>query len=163
MRNALFILVTGIGGTLVADLWTLVRSRLFGTPLPNFAMVGRWIAYLPRGRLRHEAIARTPAVAGERAIGWIAHYLIGIGFAVIPLFVAREWTRSPDIAIALSIGAGTVVAPFFILQPALGAGIAASRMPHPRAARMQSLVYHLFFGLGLYLSAAVVTALTPAA
>lgn len=38
------------------------------------------------------------------------------------------------------------------MQPGMGAGIAASRTPNPRAARLQSLVTHAVFGLGLYLA-----------
>jgi hypothetical protein len=153
MQTFTFILLTGIGATIVADLWTLVRRRLFGTPLPNFALVGRWVAYLLRGRLRHDAIARTPAVSGELAIGWLAHYAIGIGFAALTVMLTPGWMQHPSLFAALAVGVTTVSAPFLILQPALGAGIAASRLPDPGAARLQSLVYHLAFGLGLYASA----------
>lgn len=153
MKTTLFILLTGIGATLLADLWALLRRQLFGTPLPNFAWVGRWIAHLPQGQVRHDAIARTPAATGELALGWLAHYLIGIGFAALPLLLVAGWMTAPSLLAGLLIGAITVAAPFFILQPALGAGIAASRTPKPAAARTQSLVYHLVFGLGLYASA----------
>jgi hypothetical protein len=153
MKTLMLIVLTGTGATIVADLWALVRRRLFGTPLPNFALVGRWVAYLLRGRLHHDVIARTPAVSGELAVGWLAHYLIGIGFAALPVMLAPGWMQRPNLLAALAVGLITVTAPFLILQPALGAGIAASRMPNPGAARLQSLVYHLVFGLGLYLSA----------
>ena len=81
MKSLSFIVITGVGATLVADTWALLRRRLFGTPLPNFAMVGRWIGWMVRGRFRHERIAATPAVKGEQAIGWAAHYAIGVAFA----------------------------------------------------------------------------------
>jgi len=54
---------------------------------------------------------------------------------------------------ALAVGIGTVAAPFFLMQPGMGAGIAASRTPRPNAARLQSLLTHAVFGLGLYVSA----------
>ncbi|OVZ64709.1 hypothetical protein CDO44_00395 [Pigmentiphaga sp. NML080357] len=60
---------------------------------------------------------------------------------------------------ALALGVATVVAPFFILQPGLGAGIAASKTPRPNAARLRSLVTHAVFGLGLYISAWLATPL----
>ena len=63
------------------------RQRLFGAPSLDYAMVGRWIGHLPRGRLTHPGIARSAPVAGERAIGWIAHYAIGIGFALLLLAI----------------------------------------------------------------------------
>jgi hypothetical protein len=43
------------------------------------------------------------------------------------------------------------------MQPGMGAGVAASRTPRPGAARMQSLVTHAVFGLGLFLAARVVS------
>ena len=66
------IVVIGAGATAVMDLWTVVRARLFGGRMPDYALVGRWLAYLPRGRFRHP-IAASPAVPYERAIGWTAH------------------------------------------------------------------------------------------
>ena len=58
--------------------------------------------------------------------------------------------RQPTIGPALLVGIGTVAAPFLVMQPGMGAGIAASRTPRPAAARLQSLVTHTIFGLGLY-------------
>ena len=63
------------------DLWTLARSRLFGIASLDYRLVGRWLLWLPRGRLRHHSIASSPPMPGERWIGWTAHYLIGIAFA----------------------------------------------------------------------------------
>jgi hypothetical protein len=51
----------------------------------------------------------------------------------------------------LLVGIGTVAAPFLLMQPGMGAGMAASRTPAPNAARLQSLLTHAVFGLGLYL------------
>jgi hypothetical protein len=48
---------------------------------------------------------------------------------------------------------GTAVAPYFILQPAMGLGLAARRAPNPAMARLHSLVTHAVFGLGLYVTA----------
>ena len=50
-------------------------------------------------------------------------------------------------------GLATVVFPWGVMQPAMGAGWAASRTPHPWRARLHSLVLHAVFGLGLYASA----------
>jgi hypothetical protein len=61
-----------------------------------------------------------------------------------------DWARQPTIGPALIVGIGSVAAPFLLMQPAMGAGIAASRTPRPAAARLHSLVTHGIFGLGLY-------------
>lgn len=145
------VVFTGIGATALMDAAMLARRRLLGMPLPDYGLVGRWIAHMPRGRLVHERMASVAAVTGERAIGWAAHYAIGIGFAALLYAVAGgDWFRAPTMGIALTVGLCTVAAPFLVMQPAMGAGFAASRAPRPNAARLQSFFTHAIFGLGLY-------------
>jgi hypothetical protein len=143
--------LTGAGATAAIDLWSVARQRLLGIPPMNYGLVGRWFAYLARGRIRHDSIAATPSVRGERLIGWTAHYLTGIAFAATLLTIwGLDWARHPSLAPALIVGLGSVAAPFLLMQPGMGAGIAASRTPRPGAARLQGLVTHGIFGLGLY-------------
>ena len=149
----------GAGATLLTDAWSIARKRFFGIPAPDFGLVGRWIAGLAFGRFRHDRIASSPPVRGERAIGWTAHYVIGIAFAAILLGIwGVDWVRYPRLWPALIVGVATVAAPFLLMQPGMGAGIAASRTPRPNAARLQSLVTHTIFGLGLY-AAGILTSL----
>jgi hypothetical protein len=144
-------LLIGAGATLIIDAWVLLRRAWLGTPLPDYGMVGRWIGHVFRGRFFHAPIAASPALRGERALGWTAHYVIGIAFAALLVGgTSGEWARSPTPGLALLVGVGTVAAPWFVMQPAMGAGIAARRTRSPRAARLQSLVTHFVFGLGLY-------------
>jgi hypothetical protein len=42
----------------------------------------------------------------------------------------------------------------------MGAGVAASRTPRPGVARVQSVITHGIFGIGLYLAAKMVAALS---
>ncbi|MBR0899326.1 DUF2938 domain-containing protein [Bradyrhizobium tropiciagri] len=141
----------GTGATIAMDIWGIIRRRLLGIPSLDYALVGRWLGHLLSGRLRHDRIAASPPVAGERVIGWAAHYLIGIGFAGVLLAIfGLDWVRQPTIGPALMVGIGSVAAPFLVMQPAMGAGLAASRTPDPWAARLQSLVTHAVFGIGLY-------------
>jgi hypothetical protein len=148
---AIFTLITGIGATAAIDLWAIGRRRLFATPLPRYDLVGRWIGHLARGRWRHEGIDRSSPVAGERAIGWLAHYAIGIAFAAVLIGIAGHgWIAHPTLGPALAVGIGTVAAPWLVMQPAMGAGIAARRTPRPGAARAQSLLTHTLFGAALY-------------
>ena len=143
--------VIGAGATAVMDLWTVVRARLFAVRMPDYGLVGRWLFYLPRGRFR---LVASPPVPHERLIGWTAHYLIGIAFAGVLLAIwGVEWARQPTLAPALIVGIVSVAAPFLVMQPGMGAGIAASRTPRPNAARMQSVVTHAVFGCGLYVAA----------
>ncbi|GMV11110.1 MAG: hypothetical protein AMXMBFR55_28440 [Gemmatimonadota bacterium] len=141
----------GVIATAVTDLWGLARRRLLGFPRPDYRLVGRWFAYMPRGQFRHDAIAASTPVHGEHVIGWAMHYLIGITFAAVLTGIwGPEWMRHPTIGPALTVGIGTVAAPMLLMQPGMGAGIAASRSPRPGAARIQSFLTHLVFGLGLY-------------
>ena len=151
MDYLLSALIIGVGATAATDIWAVIRRQLLGIATPNYGLVGRWLAWMPRGRFRHESIAAAPPMPHERLIGWTAHYLIGIMFAGVLLGVfGITWIEAPTIIPALLVGVGTVTAPFLLMQPGMGAGIAASRTPHPAAARMQSLIMHGIFGVGLY-------------
>ena len=153
MDLIIFTILIGIGGTAVMDLWALLRKQLFNIPPTNWAMVGRWIAYIPKGKLIHDHIATSEARPCEHLIGWLAHYLIGISYAaILTVIFGDEWAQSPAVGPALAVGITTVLAPFLIMQPGMGAGIAASRTAKPNATRIHSIINHLIFGLGLYLS-----------
>ena len=152
--NALaYTLITGIGATLTMDLWALVRKRLLGVAAPNYGLVGRWLGHMGQGQFRHDAIATARPLPGEQLIGWAAHYVTGIAFAALLIGLGgAPWMQHPTLGLALLVGVGTVAAPFLLMQPGMGAGIAASRTARPGAARVQSLVTHAIFGLGLYFS-----------
>ena len=153
----------GVGATLTMDGWALLL-RQFGIPSLDFALLGRWIGHLARGRWMHVSIAKSSPIQGERPIGWLAHYSIGISFAALLVSTfGLTWARSPTLAPALIVGLVTALAPLFVLQPAMGAGIASSRTPRPLFNSLKSLVTHTVFGLGMYLSALASAALLPPA
>ena len=153
MNELVVTLVIGVGATAVMDVWGIARTSLLGIAAPNYGMVGRWIAYMPRGRFIHDSIAAAAPVSGERVIGWAAHYLIGVVFAAALIgFWGIAWLQYPTLVPALIVGIATVAAPFLLMQPGMGAGIAGSRTPRPAATRLQSLITHAVFGLGLYVS-----------
>ena len=146
----------GIGATVVMDLWGVFLKRLLDVPAPRFGMVGRWLGHFVRGQFVHDDIARAAPVRGEHAIGRAAHYAIGIIFAALLLAIwGLDWARRPTLAPALIVGLLTLAAPFLLMQPAMGAGIAASKMPHPNRPPAQhhdacSLRYRIIlFGLAL--------------
>ena len=151
----------GVGATAVMDLWALLLRRGFGVASLDLALLGRWIGHFARGRFRHESIARAASVRHERVIGWTAHYTIGVAFAALLLAVwGPDWLNRPTLIPALIVSSATLVAPFFVMQPAMGAGIAASRTPRPNLARLRSVVTHRVYGVGLYASAWVWAVLT---
>ncbi|NRD72427.1 DUF2938 domain-containing protein [Shewanella sp. VB17] len=146
-------ILLGCGATLVMDLWAMFLLRRFKIPSLNYAMVGRWVGHFFQGQFVHVNIGQAFAITGEKILGWIVHYLIGIFFSAILLGIwGIEWLQAPSLLPAILMGLITVLAPFLILQPGMGAGIAASKTPEPNVARLRSLGAHLSFGIGLYLS-----------
>jgi hypothetical protein len=150
----------GIGATAVMDLWLWLLKRLH-VPTLDFALVGRWVGHLARGRWSHVAIAKSAPVHGERALGWLTHYASGVAFAgLLVLLYGMAWTRSPTLMPALVVAIGTVLIPLFVMQPAMGAGIASSKTPTPWANRARSLLTHAVFGAGLYLAAVAIESIS---
>jgi hypothetical protein len=144
------IVAIGVLATACLDAWLLLLNRL-GVPTLNFAMIGRWVGHWRQGVFLHGAIAKAAPVQRELALGWIFHYATGIAFAALLVAVTGiEWTRSPMPGPAIVLGVLTVAAPWLVMQPAMGAGMASSRTPSPGKNRARSLANHFVFGLGLY-------------
>jgi len=144
-------IIMGLGATVTFDGWAWLLKKAFQIPPSNICLVGRWLGYMPVGTFRHANIGSTPPRQGECRLGWIAHYSIGITFAMaFVALVGSSWLRHPTLVPALLFGIVTVLAPLFIMQPLMGYGIAASRAPDPLQARLRSLMNHTAFGVGLY-------------
>lgn len=151
--------IVGLGGALAMDLWAVVLRRGFGIPTLDYALLGRWLGGMPAGRLMVARIAAAPPVAGERTLGTAAHYAIGIAFAwLLVAITGPAWLEAPTLLPALAVGLGTIVAPWFVMQPAMGAGFVGSRTPDPRATRLRNLGTHAVYGLGMYLTAVLLAA-----
>jgi hypothetical protein len=153
-------IVIGIGATLVMDLWNQFLKHVFKIVSLNYCLLGRWLRHMPEGRFRHASIAAATRKPFECTVGWIAHYTIGIVLSLVFVLMASgEWLARPTLVAPLLYGIGTVVFPFFLMQPSFGLGIAASQTPNPMQARMKSLATHTIFGVGLYLCALAVSPL----
>jgi hypothetical protein len=146
----------GLGAAALMDVWSLVLRRGFGVTTLDYALLGRWIGHLAHGQVRHQRIGSSEPVRGERLIGWAAHYAIAVSFAFVLLaIVGPGWLAAPTLLPALAVGLVTVLAPWLVMQPGMGAGIAGSRTPAPGATRMRNLGTHTVYGVGLYLAALV--------
>jgi len=156
LQDTVRITLIGAGATALLDLWSLLLKRL-GVPALNFAMVGRWIGHWHRGVFMHAAIGKAAPVKGELALGWLFHYATGIAFAALLTAVASaQWLRSPSVVPAIAVGVATVIAPWFVMQPAMGSGFASSKTPTPGKNRIRNLANHTVFGFGLYGAAFVI-------
>ena len=152
--------VIGVAGSALMDVWSLFLRQAFGIRGLDYAMLGRWIGHMPRGRFVHDRIASAAAIPFERPLGWLAHYAIGVAFAYLLLAIwGTGWLSAPTLWPPVIVGLATIVAPWFLMQPGMGAGFAASRTPDPRAARLRNLATHLVYGLGLFGTAAALAIL----
>ncbi len=153
-QHLLAAVALGIGASVLMDAWNLLLRVALGVPSLNYCLLGRWFLHMPGGTFVHASIAAAPARRFECPVGWLAHYTIGVALALAFLAVAPEgWLARPTPLPALAYGIGTVVFPLFVLQPALGLGIASARAPRPAQARLKSLGTHVVFGVGLYVCA----------
>jgi hypothetical protein len=150
----------GLGATLFMDLWAVFLKRAFDVPAANYCLVGRWLRHMEGGVFKHPSIAAAARRPAECTVGWIAHFAIGIVFAVLFVALATpKWLRSPTLMPALIFGIVTVAIPFFIMHPSFGLGVASSKAPNPTKARLRSLGSHAAFGVGLYVSTLVASTL----
>lgn len=97
----------------------------------DICLVGRWLLHMPGGVFRHASIGAASHKSHECVSGWLAHYAIGVAFALGCVVVAGEgWLRQPTPLPALRFGIATVLAPVLIGRPAMASG---SRPPARRA------------------------------
>lgn len=145
-------IIVGVIAIVLLDLWQLALKFLFGVPSGNWAHVGRWVSHFTRGRLYHRAIGEAEPFRFEAATGWIVHYGTGVIYAAIYLILMRDFLdREPGLLSAILFGLATLAAPWFLMQPGMGLGVAARNTEDPWAVRGKNLMTHAVFGLGLYL------------
>ena len=146
----------GLLATGAMDLWALVLNRIAGQPLPNWAMPGRWVAHLLRGTVFHDEIAKAAQVPGELQIGWAFHYAVGILYGIaLAAIMGPEWLAQPTFLPAWLFSILMVGFGWFLLQPGLGLGWAASKTPNPWKVRAMNIAAHTVFALGLWVGALV--------
>jgi hypothetical protein len=149
--------VLGLGATVFMDLWQQLFGRLPGQSLPNWRPVGRWFWHLKDGVVFHDAIGAATPSPDDHAIGWASHYAVGILYGVIfALLAGPAWLATPTFWPAWIFAIVTVTAGWFLLQPGMGLGWAASRTPSPVRTRAISLLNHTVFGIGLWLTGLIV-------
>ena len=153
IQEAVATVLIGVGATAVLDLWLVAIKRL-GVPTGSFALIGRWVAHMARGRFSHASIAKAEPVSSELAVGWVTHYAVGIAFAAaLVAMQGSGWIQQPTFMPAFLTGVATVVMPLFVMQPAMGSGFAASKTPTPLKNCTRSVANHAVFGVGMYLAA----------
>lgn len=156
MNTILKVVIIGIGATAIMDVYAFIL-KLFGIKGLDYRFLGRWVGHIFSGKFYHNKIFDSTPIKYEQIIGQTAHYSIGVAFAfVLVLLFGKQWLDNPLFFPALMIGLITVFAPFFIMQPAFGFGVAGSNLPDPTKARLMSLIIHSVYGAGLFVIALIV-------
>jgi hypothetical protein len=143
--------VVGVGATATMDVAAEIVRRTTGVAPLDYRYLTRWISTRWRPG-SYDTVAAAPPVPAERPLGVVAHYLVGVGFAGLLLAARPTWIARPTPGPAVAVGLATTIAPFLLLQPALGLGVAASKAPDPTVARLRTIRTHATYGVGLYLS-----------
>ena len=133
------IVVIGVIATLAMDVWQRLLQVVVGLPPASWGLVGRWVAWFPRGVFIHRPITATAPVRGEVAIGWVFHYAVSIAYAALYFAIVRlGFGSGPTLIFAIAL----LMAPWFVMQPALGLGFMAARATHPIATRAINVSMH---------------------
>ena len=144
-------ILMGLAGTAAMDVLALILARAGIAPFPNWAMPGRWLVHALRGKIWHEDIGRSEPVAIELGLGWVFHYAVGIIYGVIFVILAGgEWLANPVFLPLWVFSIITIAAGWFLLQPGMGLGWAASKTPNPWKVRMIGLLSHTAFAIGMW-------------
>lgn len=146
-------ILVGIVATITMDLWGKLLKILFNINGLNIALLGRWSIHLFKNKnFFHQNIVYSSQEKGENNLGWLIHYLIGIFFAIIFLLFTKYCViENPPLLLTLIFGFLTLFAPFLVMQPVFGFGIAASKLPSPWVFRLKSLSAHLSYGCGIWI------------
>ena len=148
-------ILMGVLGTLAMDLLALMLSAL-GQARPNWAMPGRWLGHVMKGRVFHESIGEAEPVPGELSLGWALHYGVGVLYGVLFVLLAgRDWLETPTFLPLWVFSLLTIAAGWFLLQPGMGMGWAAAKTPNPWKVRVMGLLAHTAFACGMWVAALV--------
>jgi hypothetical protein len=157
MEIRVFVLavIAGILTTVTMDVVAMIATRLgiagHGPRRTGPDLIGRWVGYLLRGKLRHADILETPPLPGELGLGFIAHYLIGIALTLLYIGILIVAHAKPTALNSVLYGAATTVLPWFLMFPSQGMGWLGWNASGDAHLTRASLFNHIVFGLGIAL------------
>jgi len=156
MRLLLTGMAAGVFGTLAMDVLNTVFARSGVLSSIDVGMIGRMAAGWTRGRFRYRHPDELDRVTGETLYGYVAHYAIGVGLAVLYVLGWHALIGGPaSPAWALAYGVATTAASYFLVYPAMGLGVFGRRSPERARAVLSPLANHFFYGVGLALGVAL--------
>jgi uncharacterized membrane protein YeaQ/YmgE (transglycosylase-associated protein family) len=149
--------VAGVLGSLTMDVSNHLLARTGVLVKIDLSMIGRMAAGWARGRFRYGHPRGIQQVARERSFGYLAHYMIGVGLAVLYVFGWNHLIGGfPSPLWAVAYGAATTLAAYLVIFPSIGLGVCGRHSPDGITAPLSSLVNHIFFGIGMALGIALI-------
>lgn len=149
MRKMVGVVAGGLLATAVSDLWQRGFARWIDGSRPDWRGVGRWVLGFRQGRLIDPALKTRPPEPQENAVGWSFHYIVGAAYALFYRAALRRVGLRPSLAAGAGFGLVTLVAPLFMMKPAMGGGFLGWRAARPWVSFFKTLSAHLSFGIGL--------------
>jgi hypothetical protein len=148
--------VAGMLGTLVMDSLNHLFSRNGMLLKIDIKMIGRMSAGWARGRFRYHHPDEMEQIANELLYGYISHYAIGVGLAIIYMLGWDLLVGGPASPVwALAYGAATTIASYLLVLPSMGMGAFGRRSPEGIKALLSPLANHLFYGIGIAITVAL--------
>ncbi|MBI1452908.1 MULTISPECIES: DUF2938 family protein [Acinetobacter] len=142
----------GIISTAFMDVIAWILRALFKISPMNYAFIGRWFLSWKDRKFSHNTIVQSPSKKGETICGWGIHYLTGVIWTLIYLVLNKFYVFNYSFISVFIFAVLTTFVSFTMIQPALGFGFFAKKMPNQMMSIQNSLVAHIAFGCGLYLS-----------
>ena len=146
----------GVLGTLVMDSLNHLFARLGLISKIDVRIIGRMAAGWTRGRFRYSHPGEMEVVPNEIFYGYLAHYAIGVGFA-IPFMLGWDLLIGEPVSPIWTFvyGVTTTAASLFFVYPSMGFGIFGLRSPEGIKSPFSSLANHAFFGVGMAFAVAL--------
>jgi hypothetical protein len=146
----------GVLGTVVMDFLNHLFARTGMISKIDVRMIGRMAAGWVRGQFFYSHPDEMEHISNERLYGYLAHYMIGVSLALPFVFGWELLVGGPaSPAWALIYGIATTAASWFFVYPSMGFGAFGRRSPDGIKAALSSLANHLFYGIGLAVSIAL--------
>lgn len=147
----------GVAGMLATVVMDVIGRTLIAPVLdiqaPSPEALGRWIGHMRNRRFVHRDIALAQPVAGEAALGILAHYAIGLTLGVgYGLLLRARHSARTSLPLALSYGTATTAFSWLVMFPATGQGALGRR--GGRKLPVLSLLNHTVYGLALGITVA---------
>ena len=150
------ILIAGIVACAAMDVWQRAVSAAMRTPPNNWSVVGRWsYEVVTRKMLFNADIENRPALEFEIPLGWVVHYGVGFGYAVVYWLLAKMGLLGFTWIDGLIFGIASVVVPWLFFLPALGKGVFACNTPKPAVTCTLAFLTHAIFGVAMALGFAL--------